>query len=79
MTGTTAGPAAISEQDLPRVPVEKAVYLQGPAGSVTVHHCRMIPRLQAQRPPGALASAAAQRLLVRRRAAGDGLQLPLDA
>ena len=33
---------AISDRDLERVPVEKAVYLQGPAGSVTVHHCRMI-------------------------------------
>ena len=33
---------AIDETDLARVPVENAVYLQGPAGSVTVHHCRMI-------------------------------------
>ena len=33
---------AIGNRDLARVPVEKAVYLQGPAGSVTVHHCRMI-------------------------------------
>ena len=33
---------AISDHDLARVPVEKAVYLQGPAGSVTVHNCRMV-------------------------------------
>ena len=33
---------AIDETDLARVPAENAVYLQGPAGSVTVHHCRMI-------------------------------------
>ena len=33
---------AIRERDLGRVPAEKAVYLQGPAASVTVHHCRMI-------------------------------------
>ena len=33
---------AIGDSDLVRVPVEKAVYLKGPAGSVTVHHCRMI-------------------------------------
>ena len=42
MTGMTAGSGAIGEHDLARVPVDKAVYLQGPAGSVTVHHCRMI-------------------------------------
>ncbi len=40
--GNDCWTGAISEQDLMRVPVEKAVYLQGPAGSVTVHHCRMI-------------------------------------
>ena len=33
---------AIGDRDLVRVPVEKAVYLKGPAGSVTVHHCRMV-------------------------------------
>ena len=40
--GNDCWTGAIGEQDLARVPVEKAVYLQGPAGSVTVHHCRMI-------------------------------------
>ena len=40
--GNDCWAGAIAEQDLPRVPLEKAVYLQGPAGSVTVHHCRMI-------------------------------------
>ena len=40
--GNDCWAGAISDRDLPRVPVEKAVYLQGPAGSVTVHHCRMI-------------------------------------
>ena len=40
--GTGNWTGAIGDRDLPRVPVEKAVYLQGPAGSVTVHHCRMI-------------------------------------
>ena len=40
--GNDCWAGAISEQDLPQVPVEKAVYLKGPAGSVTVHHCRMI-------------------------------------
>ena len=33
---------AIDDRDLARVPLEKAVYLKGPAGSVTVHHCRMV-------------------------------------
>jgi len=33
---------AIDDRDLARVPLDKAVYLKGPAGSVTVHHCRMV-------------------------------------
>lgn len=33
---------AIDDRDLARVPLEKAVYLKGPAGSVTVHHCRTV-------------------------------------
>ena len=33
---------ALDEADVPRVPTETAVYLKGPAGSVTVHHCRMV-------------------------------------
>ncbi len=33
---------AIDESDLIRVPLDKAVFLTGPAGSVTVHHCRMV-------------------------------------
>ena len=40
--GNDCWAGAIADEDLARVPVEKAVYLQGPAGSVTVHHCRMI-------------------------------------
>ena len=35
--GNWAG--AISATELPGADVEKAVYLKGPAGSVTVHHC----------------------------------------
>jgi ectoine hydroxylase-related dioxygenase (phytanoyl-CoA dioxygenase family) len=33
---------AIDPNDLPRVPLKKAVYLEGPAGSVTVHHSRAV-------------------------------------
>ncbi len=33
---------AIGAQDRPRAGIERAVYLQGPAGSVTVHHCRTV-------------------------------------
>ncbi len=32
----------LSDGDLAKVPLEKAVHLKGPAGSVTVHHCRML-------------------------------------
>ena len=32
----------IDDADLVRVPLEKAVYLKGPAGSITVHHSRMV-------------------------------------
>ncbi len=32
----------IDDTDLVRVPLEKAVYLKGPAGSITVHHSRMV-------------------------------------
>ncbi len=32
----------IGDADLVRVPLEKAVYLKGPAGSITVHHSRMV-------------------------------------
>ena len=32
----------IDGTDLVRVPLEKAVYLKGPAGSITVHHSRMV-------------------------------------
>ena len=54
--GNDCWAGAISDHDLARVPVEKAVYLQGPAGSVTVHHCRMIHGSQAQpRTPSARA------------------------
>ena len=33
---------AIDDKDLGRVPLDKAVYLKGPAGSVTVHNCRTV-------------------------------------
>ncbi len=33
---------AIDDNDLPRVPLETAVYLKGKAGSVTVHHARAV-------------------------------------
>ena len=32
----------LSDRDLKKVALEDAVYLQGPAGSVTVHHCRTL-------------------------------------
>jgi ectoine hydroxylase len=32
----------LSDQDLRRVDRSKAVYLEGPAGSLTIHHCRAI-------------------------------------
>ncbi len=32
----------LDDRDLPRADTGKAVYLKGPAGSVTVHHCRMV-------------------------------------
>ena len=49
--GNDCWAGAISDRDLARVPVEKAVYLQGPAGSVTVHHCRMIHGSRPNRNP----------------------------
>ncbi len=33
---------ALDERDLPRVATDRAVWLKGPAGSVTVHHCRTV-------------------------------------
>ncbi len=42
---------AIDPDDLSRVPLDKAVYLQGPAGSVTVHHCRMVHGSKPNRHP----------------------------
>ena len=33
---------ALSDADLAAVPLDKAVYLPGPAGSVTIHHCRTL-------------------------------------
>ena len=32
----------LSDQELRRVDLSKAVYLEGPAGSLTIHHCRAI-------------------------------------
>jgi hypothetical protein len=32
----------LSDQDLKKVELDNAVYLKGPAGSVTVHHCRAL-------------------------------------
>ena len=32
----------VGDADLAKIPLEKAVYLKGPAGSITVHHCRML-------------------------------------
>lgn len=32
----------LSDADLERVPLETAVYLEGPAGSITIHNCRTI-------------------------------------
>jgi ectoine hydroxylase len=32
----------LSDADLATVPLEDAVYLKGPAGSITVHHCRTL-------------------------------------
>lgn len=33
---------AIKDRDLPRVDLDKAVYLKGPRGSITIHNCRTI-------------------------------------
>ncbi len=33
---------ALDDRDLTRVPLDKAVWLKGPKGSVTVHNCRML-------------------------------------
>jgi hypothetical protein len=33
---------ALDDRDLARVPLDKAVWLKGPKGSVTVHNCRML-------------------------------------
>lgn len=33
---------SIDDKDIPRVDTDSAVYLKGPAGSVTIHHCRMV-------------------------------------
>lgn len=33
---------AIDDDDLPRVPLDKVVWLKGPKGSVTIHNCRMV-------------------------------------
>ena len=60
---------AIGDRDLARVPVEKAVYLQGPAGLGDGSPLPHDPRLAAQSEPVTLASAASEFLLVRRRAA----------
>ncbi len=38
--GSWAG--AIGDADLPRVPLDRVVWLRGPRGSVTVHNCRMV-------------------------------------
>ena len=59
--GNDSWTGAIGERDLERVPVESAVYLKGPAGSVTVHHCRMIhgsrPNINPARPRPLLLNA----------------------
>ncbi|MDA1100036.1 MAG: phytanoyl-CoA dioxygenase family protein [Proteobacteria bacterium] len=33
---------ALDDRDLARVPLDKAVWLKGPKGSVTIHNCRML-------------------------------------
>ena len=33
---------ALDDKDVPRVPTETAHWLKGPAGSITVHHCRAV-------------------------------------
>ena len=32
----------IDDKDLARVPLDKVIYLEGPAGSVTIHNCRLV-------------------------------------
>lgn len=41
----------IGPTDLPRAGLERAVYLDGPAGSVTVHHCRTVHGSKPNRHP----------------------------
>ena len=58
---------AIREADLPRVATDKAVYLKGRRGSVTVHNCRMVHGSQPNR------SHRSRPLLLHTYAAADAL------
>ncbi len=60
---------AIRETDLGRVALDEAVFLAGPAGSVTVHNCRMVHGS----PPNA--SARSRPLLLQTYTSADALKL----
>ena len=60
---------AIREADLGRVALDEAVFLAGPAGSVTVHNCRMV---HGSRPN---ASARSRPLLLQTYTSADALRL----
>ncbi len=57
----------IADEDLADVAVDQAHYLQGPAGSVTVHHCRMVHGSAVNR------SGAVRPLLLNAYSAGDAI------
>ena len=42
----------LSDEDAARIPADKVRYLEGPAGSVTVHNCRAIHGSKKTSPPG---------------------------
>ncbi|NQV58067.1 MAG: phytanoyl-CoA dioxygenase family protein [Alphaproteobacteria bacterium] len=42
---------ALDDKDMARVPMDKAVWLKGPRGSVTIHNCRMLHGSMANNSP----------------------------
>ena len=64
--GAGAWIGCLSADDSAGVDADRVDYLTGPAGSITVHNCRTVPRLAAHR-PAEREAAAPQRLRVRRR------------
>lgn len=63
---------AIADADMPRVPLEKAVWLKGPKGSVTIHNCRMVHGSMVNN------SSRSRPLLLHTYASADALTLSQD-